>query len=345
MTVRSWLMPAAQQRADRGALVDGFGRVASDLRISVTDRCNFRCRYCMPPEGLPGMPPDALLSFAEIRRLAAVLVELGVRSIKITGGEPLVRRDVHLLVRMLRELRDDLDISMTTNGFLLARSAGALARAGLDRVTVSCDSLLAHRFAAMTLRDALDEVLEGLRVAAAAGLTPIKVNCVVIRDHNEDEGVDFAALARSTGYEVRFIEYMPLDAQEEWNAARVIPGAQIIERIGAVFPLEPDGGQGTGPATSYRFADGAPGRVAIVPSVTAPFCDTCNRLRLTADGQLRACLFSLDETDLRGPLRAGATDDELADLARRCVAGKWAGHRIGRRDFVRPGRSMSLIGG
>ena len=328
-----------------GRLVDSFGRVATDLRISVTDRCNFRCTYCMPPEGMPWMPKDQLLSYEELTRIAGILVGLGVDSIKVTGGEPLVRRDVDVLVRSLRALDDDLDISITTNGYLLGTAAPLLADAGLDRVTVSCDSLLQHRFAQMTLRDALNDVMDGLRGAAAVGLTPIKINTVVIRDQNDDEVVSFAELARDTGYDVRFIEYMPLDAQEKWDPAGVVPGAEIIERIAAVFPLTRDHDPHPEPATPYRFVDGAPGRVGVIPSVTAPFCDSCNRLRLTADGQLRACLFSLEETDLKGPLRAGASDDELAALAVDCVARKWAGHRIGKADFVRPARSMSMIGG
>jgi GTP 3',8-cyclase len=334
-----------QPRIERPVLVDGFGRVASDLRISVTDRCNFRCRYCMPPEGLPWLPKNEILTYEEIERLARILIESGVRSIKVTGGEPLVRRDVDVLVRMIRALGADLDISVTTNGYLLAQQAEKLAGAGLDRVTVSCDSLVKHRFAEMTLRDALEQVMEGLRVAATFGLTPIKINTVVIRGHNEDEVIDFAHLVRSTGYEVRFIEYMPLDAQDQWSADGVVPGAEILERVAAEFPLVPDTDDQPEPATPYRFSDGAPGRIGVIPSVTDPFCDTCNRLRLTADGQLRACLFSLEETDLRGPLRAGASDDDLAELARACVAAKWAGHRIGKDDFVKPARSMSMIGG
>lgn len=299
----------------------------------------------MPPEGLPWMPKDELLSYEEIQRITRVLVECGVRSLKITGGEPLVRRDVHLLVRMLRDLGDDLDISITTNGYLLADAAAGLKEAGLDRATVSCDSLVKHRFKEMTLRDALDQVLEGLRVAADVGLTPIKINTVVIRGHNEGEAADFAKLARATGYEVRFIEYMPLDAQDEWSRAGVVPATEILERINGAFPLQRDTDATPEPSSSYRFADGAPGRIGVIASVTEPFCDTCNRLRLTADGALKACLFSLEETDLRGPLRDGATDDELADLAAACVASKWAGHRIGKQDFVKPARSMSMIGG
>jgi cyclic pyranopterin phosphate synthase len=299
----------------------------------------------MPPEGLPWLPKEAVLTFEEIERLTRILVESGVRSIKVTGGEPLVRRDVPKLVGMIRALGDDLDLSITTNGYLLGKLAPELRDAGLDRVTVSCDSLLKHRFLDMTLRDALDEVLEGLRVSAALGLTPVKINCVMIRGKNEDEAVEFAQLARDTGYEVRFIEYMPLDAQEEWNAAGVVPGSEIIKQIAARFPLEPDTDDEPEPVTPYRFADGAPGRVGIIPSVTQPFCDTCNRLRLTADGNLMACLFSLEETDLKGPMREGATDDELAALARDCIAAKWSGHRIGKKDFVRGERSMSMIGG
>lgn len=330
---------------ERAPLVDGFGRVATDLRVSVTDRCNFRCRYCMPAEGLPWVPASELLSFEEMVRVTGLLVASGVRSIKVTGGEPLVRRDVADLVRMLRQLGPDLDISMTTNGYLLADAAAGLADAGLDRVTVSCDSLIRHRFADMTLRDALDTVMNGLVVAAEAGLTPIKLNTVVIRGTNDDEMVSFAELARETGYEIRFIEYMPLDAQDAWVAEKVVSGAEVIAAIAERYPLVPDTDEEPEPATPYRFADGAPGRIGVIPSVTQPFCDSCNRLRLTADGQLRACLFSLEETDLRGPLRDGASDDELSDLAHACVAAKWAGHRIGQTDFKKPSRSMSMIGG
>jgi cyclic pyranopterin phosphate synthase len=291
------------------------------------------------------MEKAEILTYEEIERLARVLVESGVDSIKVTGGEPLVRRDVVSLVARLRAIGDDLDISMTTNGYLLAGAAHDLASAGLDRVTVSCDSLVQHRFAEMTLRDALHEVMDGIRTAAECGLTPVKINTVVIRGHNEDEVVEFARLARDTGYEVRFIEYMPLDAQSEWNAERVVAGAEILARIDAVFPLRKEIESGNEPTTPYSFVDGAPGRVGIIPSVTEPFCDSCNRLRLTADGHLMACLFALEETDLKTPLRAGAPDDGLAALARECVARKWAGHRIGRPDFVAPARSMSMIGG
>lgn len=326
-------------------LVDRFGRVATDLRISVTDRCNFRCRYCMPAEGLEWLPKQKLLSFEEIERIAAILVGLGVRSIKLTGGEPLVRRDLPRLIEMLRALDPSPELSLTTNGHLLAASAPLLRSAGLDRVTVSCDSLIRHRFADMTLRDSLEQVMEGLHTAAALGLTPVKVNTVVIRGVNDDEMVSFARLARSTGYEIRFIEYMPLDAQDGWDRASLVPGREVIGSIDEVHPLVEHPDEALAPATTFRFADGAPGGVGIIPSVTEPFCDRCDRLRLTADGHLLACLFSLEETDLRTPMREGASDEELAALALACVDGKWAGHRIGAADFIRPSRSMSQIGG
>ena len=329
----------------RPPLVDGFGRIATDLRVSVTDRCNFRCRYCMPAEGLPWLPKDELLTFEEIERVVRILVSCGVRSLKLTGGEPLVRRDLASLVAKLRSISDHIDISLTTNGYLMADHAEELAAAGLDRVTVSCDSLIAHRFADMTLRDALGEVLRGLDAAADAGLGPVKINTVMIRGHNDDEAVAFAELARRTGYEIRFIEYMPLDAQDEWSRQKVVAAEDTLADITEVFPLIPVEAEGAEPATTFRFADGAPGIVGVIPSVTAPFCSSCDRLRLTSDGQLRACLFSLEETDLRSMLRSGAADAAIEELARSCVAAKWSGHRIGKADFVKPDRSMSMIGG
>jgi GTP 3',8-cyclase len=327
-----------------GPLVDSFGRVADDLRVSVTDRCNFRCTYCMPAEGLQWLPKDQLLTFEEIARLIGVFTGLGVRSIKITGGEPTVRTELPSLVRMLREVDPSLEMSMTTNGMLLDRLAAPLAEAGLDRVTVSVDSLLRHRFAEMTRRDAFDKVMVGLRAADAAGLTPIKINCVIISGINEEEVVDFAGFARETGHMVRFIEYMPLDAEQAWERAKVVPSAQIVDAVDRVHPLIAEG-DGSEPATSYRFADGAPGGIGVIASVTEPFCDTCNRLRLTAEGDLRVCLFAMGETDLRGPLRDNASDAELETLIRAAVWGKWSGHKINHPDFERPDRSMSMIGG
>jgi cyclic pyranopterin phosphate synthase len=335
--------PVSSMPSD-GPLVDAFGRVADDLRISVTDRCNFRCTYCMPAEGLAWLPKDEILTFEELTRILGLFVSLGVRSLKITGGEPTVRADLPTLVRMFREVGPELDISITTNGVLLDRLSGPLAEEGVDRATVSCDSLLRHRFEEMTRRDAFEKVLTGLRAAEAAGLTPIKINCVVIGGTNDDEVVEFARWSRETGYEVRFIEYMPLDAEHAWERARVVPAARILSAIDDAFPLAADGDTSQ-PATTYGFADGAPGRIGVIPSVTEPFCDTCNRLRVTAEGQLRNCLFALSETDLREPLRAGATDDELVGLIRAGVWSKWSGHRIDHPDFVQPARSMSMIGG
>jgi len=325
-------------------LIDTFGRVADDLRVSVTDRCNFRCTYCMPAEGLEWLPKEEILTFEEMARLLGIFVGLGVKSIKVTGGEPTVRADLPRLVRMFRQVGPDLDISITTNGMLLDRLAAPLAEAGVDRATVSCDSLMRHRFAEMTRRDALDKVLAGLKAAETAGLTPIKINTVVIGGTNDDEMVDFARWARETGFQVRFIEYMPLDAEHKWERNKVVPAARILKAIDAVFPLK-IAGHGSEPATSYRFADDASGGIGVIASVTEPFCDTCNRLRLTAEGQVRSCLFALEETDLREPMRAGASDDELAELIRQNVWRKWSGHRINHPDFVQPARSMSMIGG
>ena len=326
-------------------LLDRFGRVASDLRVSVIDRCNFRCTYCMPADGLPWLPRDEVLTTEEIERLVGLLVRLGVREVKFTGGEPTVRPELVDIVRRVRALDAALDLSITTNGYLLDRLASPLREAGLDRVTVSCDSLLRHRFAEMTRRDALERVLTGLRAAIDAGLTPVKVNCVVLGGTNDDEAVPFARMARDTGVEVRFIEYMPLDAEQRWERRRVVPSANLRHRIDAVHPLIPANGARRQPATVFRFADGAPGSVGFISSVTEPFCDTCNRIRITAEGQFRSCLFAMEETDLRGPLRSGASDHQLEELIREAVRSKWAGHRINHPDFARPGRSMSMIGG
>jgi cyclic pyranopterin phosphate synthase len=338
-----WLPPSSPAPSE-GPLLDTFGRVADDLRISVTDRCNFRCTYCMPAEGLNWLPKTEILTFEELTRLLGMFVRLGVRSVKVTGGEPTVRADLPKLVAMFREVAPGIDMSMTTNGVLLDRLAVPLAAAGLDRVTVSLDSLLRHRFEEMTRRDALDRVLAGIRAADDAGLVPIKINCVVIGGTNDGEVVDFARWSREHGHVVRFIEYMPLDAEHAWERAKVVPSVRILEAIDAVYPLASEGPDHE-PAASYRFADGAPGGVGVIASVTEPFCETCNRLRITAEGQVRACLFALEETDLREPMRSGASDDELEALIRTNVWRKWSGHRINHPDFVQPERSMSAIGG
>lgn len=329
-------------------LLDSFGRTARDLRISITDRCNFRCTYCMPEEGMQFVPRSELLSFEEITRLARLFVEeLGVESIRLTGGEPTVRRDLHRLVAMLAELRttsgEPVELSLTTNGSSLTRLAELLVQAGLKRVNVSLDSLRRERFAAITRRDALGDVLSGIEAAVAAGLEPVKVNAVVVRDQNEDEVVDFATFGREHGVQVRFIEFMPLDATGGWSLDKVVPAEEIVARIGEVYPLE-EVAHGPEPASRFRYLDGA-GEIGVIPSVTKPFCGDCDRIRLTAEGQFLTCLFAVDDLDLRTPMRSGASEAFLADLIRTAVGQKWAGHRIGRVDFVRPTRSMSQIGG
>ena len=325
-------------------LRDALGRVVDDLRISVTDRCNFRCVYCMPEEGMTWLPREEILSFEEITRLAAIFVAAGTRTIRLTGGEPLVRRDLPALAGMLSALHADIDLSLTTNGFLLRRDAAALAAAGVRRVNVSLDSLRAERFARITRRDCLSTVLDGIAAAQEAGLSPVKVNCVVVRGFNDDEVHDFARLAREQGVHVRFIEFMPLDASGEWGRDSVVPGDELLEAAETVFTMAPRS-SGHDPSSRFTFADGAPGELGFINSVSAPFCTRCNRVRITADGQLRTCLFSVTETDLRTPLRAGATDADLERIIRDAVWHKEPGHRINEPDFVRPARSMSQIGG
>jgi cyclic pyranopterin phosphate synthase len=325
-------------------LRDSLGRVVDDLRLSVTDRCNFRCVYCMPAEGMRWLPRSEILSFEEIVRLAGLFVASGTRTLRLTGGEPLVRRDLPTLVAMLRSLHDDLDLSLTTNGFLLRAQAQALADAGLQRVNVSLDSLRADRFARITRRDCLDTVLDGIAAARDAGLWPIKVNCVVVRGFNDDEVLDFARMARETGVSVRFIEFMPLDASGEWGRDSVVAGEELLEAAESTFTLRPRD-NGHDPAVRFGFADGSAGELGFINSVTEPFCERCNRVRITAEGMLRTCLFSIDETDLRTPMRGGAGDAELAALIRAAVWRKEPGHRINHADFVRPAKSMSQIGG
>ncbi len=323
-------------------LVDGFGRVHRDLRISVTDRCNFRCTYCMPEEGMTWLPRTELLSFEEITRVATVMVErFGVDSIRITGGEPTVRAHLPTLVGMLARL--PVDLALTTNGATLRAVAADLAAAGLRRINVSCDSLRHDRFERITKRDLLDKVLDGIDAALEAGLAPVKVNAVLMRGVNDDEILDFARFGRERGVVVRFIEYMPLDAQGAWDNRSVVTFEEIHRTIDAVFPLE-EVPNGSAPAERFRYRDGG-GEIGIVASVTRSFCDRCDRVRLTAEGAFRNCLFAVDEFDLRGLLRSGADDDALADLIARAVGAKWAGHAINQVHFIRPNRSMSQIGG
>ncbi|TMD23875.1 MAG: GTP 3',8-cyclase MoaA [Chloroflexi bacterium] len=327
-------------------LRDTFGRIADDLRISVTDRCNFRCVYCMPAAGLPWLARDDVLSFEEIVRVTRILVDqCGVRTIRLTGGEPLVRKGIEDLTGMIAGIDGDLDIAMTTNGILLEEKAAALRSAGLKRLNVSLDTLHSDRFKDLARRDALDRVLRGLGAARAAGFSPIKLNMVVMRGRNDDEILDFARLARSEGYEVRFIEFMPLDADGIWSMETVVASREIIEAIDREFALEPVHDQRPAPATRYRFRDGAPGGIGVIPSVSDAFCKVCNRIRLTAEGHLRTCLFSIQEHDVKALLRGGASDPEIRDFVVAAVWQKEEGHKIGQADFVRPGKTMSQIGG
>jgi len=324
-------------------LKDGFGRQVLDLRISVTDRCNFRCGYCMPEEDMKWLPRAEILTFEEIERVVRVFVEhFGITSVRVTGGEPTVRAQLPELVRRLA--RWPVELSMTTNGATLDRLAGPLKDAGLHRVTVSCDSLQPERFAAITGRDMLAPVLSGIGSAVRAGLAPVKVNVVLMRGINDDEVVDLARFGRDRGVEMRFIEFMPLDGAGAWSLDKVVPAGEILDRIGAAFPIEPVGARDHQPAERYRYLDGA-GAVGVIASVTRPFCDNCDRVRLTAEGSLRSCLFSVRERDLRSLMRGGGTDDDLAEAITSEVAAKWAGHAIGKVNFVRPARSMSQIGG
>jgi GTP 3',8-cyclase len=326
-------------------LVDGHGRTIGDVRISVTDRCNFRCQYCMPAEGLPWLERSALLTYEEIERIVRLLAAMGVHDVRLTGGEPLVRRELWRLVERLAVIEDVHDLSLTTNGYLLARQVDDLVAAGLRRVNVSLDSLAPDRFFQLTRRNSLAQVLEGLEAAQRhPELRPIKVNVVALRDFTEDEVLRFAEFARQNPYEVRFIEFMPLDADHAWTRDKVLPNADIVAMIDAVYPLEPVGRERHGTARRYRFADGK-GEMGFISPVTEPFCGDCNRIRLTAEGELRTCLFSMTETDLRGPLRAGATDSELEAIVRDAVWAKELKHHVNDPGFVQPPRTMSRIGG
>ena len=328
-------------------LIDPFARRVRDLRLSVTDRCNFRCTYCMPVEGMKWLPRSELLSYEELARIARVCVErFGFDGIRITGGEPTVRAHLPRLFELLRPL--GVDLAMTTNGVRLPELAHDLAAAGLRRVNVSLDTLHPETFRALTRRDELDRVLAGIDAALEAGLTPVKMNVVVIRGVNDHEVVDLAAFGRDRGVGVRFIEFMPLDAPGDWTMDQVVPSQEILDRIDAVYPLEDTraghAGAHVEPAARVRYRDGR-GDVGVIASVTEPFCESCDRVRITAEGKFRTCLFALDETDLRATLRNGGTDDDLAAAIEAAVGTKWAGHRIGQVAFVRPARSMSQIGG
>jgi GTP 3',8-cyclase len=328
-----------------GALVDRFGRVHSDLRVSLTDKCNLRCTYCMPAEGLDWLPSPDLLTDDEVVRLAGLAVtELGITAVRLTGGEPLLRRGLVDIVGRLAALDPRPTLALTTNGIGLARLAPDLAAAGLNRVNVSLDTLRADRFRELARRDRLDDVLAGLEAAAAAGLVPVKVNAVLMRGANDDEALDLLDFCLERGYQMRFIEQMPLDAQHSWTRADMVTGDELLAALGARHTLTPLPGRGSAPAEDFLVDDG-PATVGVIASVTKPFCAACDRVRLTADGQLRNCLFAREESDLRGPLRSGATDTEIAARFRASIAGKRAGHGIDDPTFLQPDRPMSAIGG
>ncbi len=328
-------------------LADSFGRVATDLRVSLTDRCNLRCSYCMPPEGLDWLPAPEMLTGDEVVRLIRIGVSmLGIREVRFTGGEPLLRRDLTTIVERTARLEPRPEISLTTNGIGLTRLAGGLADAGLNRINVSLDTLRPEMFRKLAQRDRLPDVLDGLRAADTAGLAPVKVNAVLMRGRNDDEAVPLLEFCLANGYELRFIEQMPLDAQHGWKRAEMVTADEILAALAVAFELTPDAGRARGSAPAEAFlVDGGPARVGVIASVTRPFCGSCDRVRLTADGQVRNCLFAREESDLRAALRAGATDAEIAARWQAAVAGKLPGHGINDPSFLQPDRPMSAIGG
>ncbi|MBK5110315.1 MAG: GTP 3',8-cyclase MoaA [Thermoleophilia bacterium] len=330
--------------ADR-QLHDGHGRRISDLRVSVTDRCNFRCQYCMPAEGLDWLDREEILTFEEITRLVSIFAGMGIEDLRLTGGEPLVRKQFPDLLGMLAAVEGISDLSLTTNGYLLGRDAAALVSAGIQRVNVSIDSLQRDRFFQMTRRDALPRVLDGLEALAAhPEVDPIKVNAVAIRDFTEDEVGRFCEFARSTRYQVRFIEFMPLDGDRSWVPESVLAGEQLRKMVAAIHPIEELPREPSATARVFRFTDGR-GEIGFINPVSEPFCSDCNRIRLTAEGKLRTCLFSMSETDLREPLRSGADDAEIDGIIREAVWRKELKHRVNEPGFQQPPRTMSAIGG
>jgi cyclic pyranopterin phosphate synthase len=329
-------------------LVDRFERQVRDLRISITDRCNFRCTYCMPEEGMTFLPRSAVMTFEEIERIARIFVErYGVDSIRLTGGEPTVRAHLPVLVAKLAALHTDdgpIDLAMTTNAATMRLVAGTLREAGLRRVNISLDTLDRAKFLQMTRRDELDNVLDGIEAAQAAGFDPVKINAVIERGVNDDEILDLARFGRDRGLEIRFIEFMPLDADGHWGNDQVVGQDEIVETINAVFPIEQMPARGAAPADRFRYLDGG-GTVGVIPTVTKPFCGDCDRVRLTAEGDFRTCLFATTEATLLDAIRGGQSDDDIAARIEAAVARKWAGHRINEVNFIRPGKSMSQIGG
>jgi GTP 3',8-cyclase len=328
-------------------LVDSYGRRIKSMRISITDKCNFRCTYCMPAEGLPWLKKAEILTYEEIERIARVAVQIGIEQIRLTGGEPLVRRDMPVLVYQLHKIEGLRSLSLTTNGILLKQMAGALAEAGLTRINVSLDSLIREKFAALTRRDQLTRVLEGLEeLEKYPSIHPIKVNAVAIKGTSEEEVLEFARLARNKAYAIRWIEFMPLDADQIWRKEDILTGAELKaileEEYGPLVPIT--SGDPSETARRYTFNDGI-GEVGFINPVSEPFCATCDRIRLTADGQLRTCLFATVETDLRALLRSNASDEDLAQAIRHAVWNKELKHYIGDKRFKRANRSMSMIGG
>jgi len=329
-------------------LRDSYNRPIRDLRVSLTDRCNFRCFYCLPHGEPPIAPKEQMLSFEEIEYVCEIFVSLGIEKIRLTGGEPMLRRDIETIIRKLSRLKSSglQDLALTTNGYYLPDRAQSLKDAGLDRVTISLDSLKRDVFKRMTGVDVLDRVLNGIAAAKKAGLEPIKINAVIVRGHNEDEVADFAAFAREYDVKMRFIEFMPLDSGHEWAREDVVSGKEIRERINERFPLvRVDAARGSETSSRYRFADGAPGEIGIIAPVTEPFCGACSRIRLTADGQIRTCLFSTIEHSLRDVVRSGATRDEIVDYIHSVILKKEPRHFINDPGFVTPSRTMSFIGG
>ncbi len=329
-------------------LKDSYGRAIRDLRVSLTDRCNFRCFYCLPHGEPPIAPKEQMLSYEEIEYVCEIFVSLGIEKIRLTGGEPMMRRDIETIIAKLSALKSKglHDLALTTNGYFLPDRAQGLKDAGLDRITISVDSLKREVFKEMTGVDVLDRVLAGIDAAKSAGLNPIKINAVIVRGHNEDEVTEFAAFAREHDVKMRFIEFMPLDSGHEWVREQVVSGREIRERIGERFPLLPvDVDRGSETSSRYRFADGAPGEIGVIAPVTEPFCGACSRIRLTADGQIRTCLFSTVEHSLRDVVRTGASRLEIVDFIDSVVMKKEPRHYINEPSFVAPSRTMSFIGG
>lgn len=333
-------------------LRDSYGRAIRDLRVSLTDRCNFRCFYCLPHGEPPIAPKEQMLSYEEIEYACDIFVSLGIEKIRLTGGEPMMRRDIETIISKLARLKTSagsrrlVDLALTTNGYFLPDRAQALKNAGLDRITISLDSLKRDVFKQMTGVDVLDRVLAGIAAAKEAGLEPIKINAVIVRGHNESEVADFAAFAREYDVKMRFIEFMPLDSGHEWSRADVVSGKEIRERINERFPLiKVDVARGSETSSRYRFADRAPGEIGIIAPVTEPFCGACSRIRLTADGQIRTCLFSTVEHSLRDVLRSGASRAEIVEYIESVILRKEPRHFINDPGFVAPSRTMSFIGG